>query len=495
MKLPGKRAYDTVRSAVSDATETAREATKATAKAGANAASKVVTKAVAKPAAKVATKAAAPKATTNKATTSKTTTSKTTTSKAAASKAAASKAAATKTVASKAPTANITIQGTAQKGLKTKDLIKRLAPDDIAVINHVDIDRVSADGLVATGVRAVINADKSTSGRYPNVGPQIIVDAGIVLLDAVGPELFDVIDDGDSIRIEGNKVYRVRSEQNDEKYDDASDTKDEALASGVVLDTESITASFAAAEERVNTELEQFVKNTAQYLEKQSVSLIYDPWIPTIDTPIKGRHALVVARGYDYQRDIQILVPYIRDAKPVLIAVDGGADALLENGFKPDIILGDMDSVTDKALRCGAEIIAHAYEDETCPSKKRLDELGIEAKVWPLAGTSEDLGLLLAWEKKADLIVALGTHSNLVEYLDKGRSGMASSFLVRLKVGTKLVDAKGVSKLYRAAPPMWQMFVVLLAALLVIITVIALSEPIRNIFIIIWLNIRANLGI
>jgi uncharacterized membrane-anchored protein len=190
-----------------------------------------------------------------------------------------------------------------------------------------------------------------------------------------------------------------------------------------------------------------------------------------------------------------MLTPYIREMRPVLIAVDGGADALLEMGFSPDIIVGDMDSVTDKALLCGAEVISHAYDDGSCPSLARLQDLGIEAKVWPLAATSEDLALLLAWEKKADLIVALGTHSNLVEYLDKGRSGMASSFLVRLKVGTKLVDAKGVSKLYRAAPPLWQILVVVLATLAVVASILVISEPLRNVLLVLWLNIRANLGL
>ncbi|MCL2756682.1 MAG: putative cytokinetic ring protein SteA [Coriobacteriia bacterium] len=371
------------------------------------------------------------------------------------------------------------IAGQAQKGLKTKDLVKRLKSDDIAVIAHTDIDRVSAEGLVATGVRAVVNAYESISGRYPNVGPQILINAGITLLDAVGIQVFDDLQDGDAILVKDDAVYRDGAK----------------IASGVVLDSEMVTSRLAAAELRMGIEMEQFVKNTASYLERQSVSLIYDPWVPTLKTEIRGKQVLVVARGYDYKDDLKTLIPYIRDVRPVLIGVDGGADALLKSGFKPDIILGDMDSVTDKALRCGAEIIAHAYDDGTCPSKERLDSLGIDAHIWPLSATSEDLGLLLAWEKKADLIVALGTHSNLVEYLDKGRSGMASSLLVRLKVGTKLVDAKGVSKLYRSTPPAWQIVVVVIAALLVMITTIMLSTPIRNIFIIIWLNIRANLGI
>jgi uncharacterized membrane-anchored protein len=232
-----------------------------------------------------------------------------------------------------------------------------------------------------------------------------------------------------------------------------------------------------------------------EYLDRQSAALIYDPLVPEIRTEIRGRQALVVVRGYDYVADLKMLTPYIREVRPVLIGVDGGADVLLSQGFTPDIIIGDMDSVSDKTLLCGAEVIPHAYEDGSCPSLARLEALGIEAEPWPLAATSEDIALLLAWEKKADLIVALGTHSNLIEYLDKGRSGMASSFLVRLKVGTKLVDAKGVSKLYRSAPPLWQILAIVLAALFVVVAVISISEPLRNIFVVIWLNIRTNLGI
>jgi len=372
----------------------------------------------------------------------------------------------------------MSIKGIAQKGRKTKDLVKLLKPEDIAIIAHTDIDRVSAEGLVNAGVKAVINADESISGRYPNVGPQLLIDAEILLLDHVGESVFEEIRDGDEILISGASVFR----------------DDIEIANGTILDAEAVASRLAAAELRIDTEMEQFVKNTAAYLEKQSVSLIYDPWVPQIETVIRGKQVLVVARGYDYQNDIKTLMPYIRDVKPVLIAIDGGADALLDRGLKPHIILGDMDSVTDKALHCGAEIIAHAYEDGSCPSKERLDTLGIKAKIWPLSATSEDLGLLLAWEKKADLIVALGTHSNLVEYLDKGRSGMASSFLVRLKVGTKLIDAKGVSKLYRSAPPVWQVFIILAIAIAIFIAVVMLSDPIRNILIIIWLNIQANIG-
>ena len=156
-----------------------------------------------------------------------------------------------------------------------------------------------------------------------------------------------------------------------------------------------------------------------------------------------------MVRGYDYKADLDVLRPYIREFKPVLIGVDGGADALVEAGYTPDMIIGDMDSVTDDVLRCGAEIIVHAYPDGRAPGLARVHQLGVAALTFPAAATSEDIAMLLADEKGATMIVAVGTHDTLVEFLDKGRGGMASTFLTRLKIGGKLVDAKGVSRLYR----------------------------------------------
>jgi uncharacterized membrane-anchored protein len=373
----------------------------------------------------------------------------------------------------------MSITGTARLGKKTKDLIKRLKPTDIAIIDHEDIDRVSADGLVASGVKAVVNAAKSISGRYPNIGPRIIVDANVLLLDEAGPNVFEALRDEDTVVIEGDTLILGGV----------------PIASGTVLDPELVAARMEEAEETLDDEMEQFVTNTVEYLDRQKGELIYDPWVPGIRTEIRGRQVLVVVRGYDYLEDLKTLMPYIREMRPALIGVDGGADALLEAGLRPDIIIGDMDSVTDRALCCGAEIIAHAYENGTVTAADRMEKLKLNFTTWPLAATSEDLALLLAWVKKADLIVALGTHSNLVEYLDKGRGGMASSFIVRLKVGTKLVDAKGVSKLYRAAPPSWQILVVVLTFLAALIVVIMISPPLKEMFTVIWLNIRFWLGI
>ncbi|MCL2807268.1 MAG: putative cytokinetic ring protein SteA [Coriobacteriia bacterium] len=370
--------------------------------------------------------------------------------------------------------------GKVLKGKRTKHLVPLLSSDNIAIIDHEDLDRISGETLAARGVKAVVNAARSVSGRYPNLGPGILLESGIPLFDDAGQAIFDDLEDGDELRIEA----------------DGSLYKSEVLiAKATIMDKARLEELLAAAELRMDTELELFVQNTIQFLDRESVALIYDPFVPQVETAIRGRQVLVVVRGYDYLDDLDALKPYIREVRPVLIGVDGGADAILEAGFRPDIIIGDMDSVSDKALLSGAEVIAHAYESGECPSAPRLEALGVPFKSWPLSATSEDLALLLAWEKKADLIVALGTHSNVVEYLDKGRSGMASSFLVRLKAGSKLVDAKGVSKLYRASPQTWHVSVVVLAALLVVGAIFMVSEPLRSALALFWLNIRAQLGI
>ena len=328
--------------------------------------------------------------------------------------------------------------GPARLDMRTKRLTKRLRPGDIAIIDHVDLDRVAAEALVAAKVCAVVNAAPSISGRYPNLGPEILFAAGVPLLDDVEGDVFAQIREGETVRLYDDTLY-------------AADGR--VLAKGTVQTAESIAAAMAEARAGLAVQLESFASNTMEYLKRERDLLLDGVGVPEIRTKLEGRHALVVVRGYDYRRDLAALRHYIREFRPVLIAVDGGADALLEVGLKPDIIVGDMDSVTDAALRCGAEVVVHAYRDGTAPGLLRVQDLGVDPVVFPAAGTSEDVALLLADEKGAQLIVAVGTHATLVEFLDKGRSGMASTFLTRLRVGGKLVDAKGVSRLYRSRIP------------------------------------------
>jgi len=325
------------------------------------------------------------------------------------------------------------VSGVARLDRRTKRLVGRLRPGDIAIIDHVDIDRVAADSLVAVGVSAVLNAKPSIWGRYPNLGPEVLIQAGILLIDDLGEDIFESVAEGDTISIDGDTII----------------VDGEAVAAGVRQDADTVAAAMADAREGLSVQLEAFAANTMDYLKLERDLLLDGVGVPDVATEISGRHVLIVVRGYDYKADLDVLRPYIREFKPVLIGVDGGADALVESGYTPDMIIGDMDSVTDDVLRCGAEVVVHAYPDGHAPGLERVHQLGIAALTFPAAATSEDLAMLLADERGASLIVAVGTHANLVEFLDKGRGGMASTFLTRLKVGGKLVDAKGVSRLYR----------------------------------------------
>ncbi|AVT33948.1 MULTISPECIES: putative cytokinetic ring protein SteA [Plantactinospora] len=351
------------------------------------------------------------------------------------------------------------VVGTARLDRRTKRLVSRLRPGDIAVIDHVDLDRVAADSLVAVGVAAVLNAKPSVSGRYPNLGPEVLIKAGIPLLDDLGEGIFQQIREGDTVRIDGNTVL----------------LDDEPVGHGSRQDAESVAKAMSDAREGLSVQLEAFAANTMEYLKQERELLLDGVGVPDVETPIRGRHCLIVVRGYDYKADLDVLRPYIREFKPVLIGVDGGADALVEAGYTPDLIIGDMDSVTDDVLRCGAEVIVHAYPDGRAPGLARVNGLGVTAQTFPAAATSEDLAMLLADGKGASLIVAVGTHATLVEFLDKGRGGMASTFLTRLKVGGKLVDAKGVSRLYRQSISGSSLLLLVLSALAAMASAVAVS--------------------
>ncbi len=361
------------------------------------------------------------------------------------------------------------VVGSARVDRRTKTLTKRLQPGDIAVIDHADLDKVSADALVAVRPAAVVNASASISGRYPNLGPQILVEAGIPVLDAAGPEVM-TLSDGQPLRLDGADLW-------------SGETK---VATGTLLDARAVQAQMHDARAGLAVQIEAFATNTMEYIRKERDLLLDGVGVPPITTELDGRHCLIVVRGYHYREDLEALRPYIREYRPILVGVDGGADAILESGHKPDLIVGDMDSVSDKALRCGAEIVVHAYRDGRAPGLARVEALGITPVVFPAAGTSEDVAMLLADDSGAELIVAVGTHVTLVEFLDKGRDGQASTFLTRLRVGGKLVDAKGVSQLYRARIPGRLLVTMLLVGMLAFIAALA-STPAGQV----WLQVLA----
>jgi uncharacterized membrane-anchored protein len=355
--------------------------------------------------------------------------------------------------------------GPARLGKRTKELVRRLQPEDIAIIDHTDLDRVSAEELVESGVRVVVNVARSQSGRYPNPGPLLLVRGGVRLIDVADVDLFDELSDGERLTVRGPSLFRNGTR----------------LATGRTLGERELAVALAEQQGRVTEALQDFADNTMRYLREEGRLLAEGIDFPQLRTGFRDRHALVVARGPGHKRDLRIVRSYVRDFKPVLVAVDGGAEALREEGWTPHVIVGDMDSVTDATLRCGAEILVHAYREGHAPGEERLQRLGVPFQTVSAPGISEDIALLLAHEKGAALIVAVGTHFNLVEFLERNRAGMSSTFVTRLKVGEILVDAKGVSRLVSSRTGVWPIAVFVLAALAALVVAVLASPALRNV--------------
>jgi uncharacterized membrane-anchored protein len=374
-----------------------------------------------------------------------------------------------------------TISGPVRLGRRTKLLVRRLARGDVAVIDHLDIDRVSAEELIAAGAAAVLNCRPSSSGAYPNLGPQLLVEAGVPLVDLPDDSLFEKLSDGERIVVQGAQVRRRES---------AEGERGAPLVTGRVLDRAGVRAETEARRREVGEALERFARNTIEHMREERELLAGRIDLPRFATDFRDRSALVVVRGVGHQRDLRALRPFIRDMRPVLVAVDGGAEALLGAGLCPDMIVGDMDSAGEAALGCGAELVVHCYPDGRAPGRERLRELGLPYKLVPAPGTSQDVAMLIAAEKGARLIVSVGSQFNLVEFLDRSREGMSSTFLTRLRIGEILVDAKGVSRLYHPRPGLAPLLVVIAAGLIAMVAVVALTPALRDVVELLWLQLQ-----
>jgi uncharacterized membrane-anchored protein len=371
------------------------------------------------------------------------------------------------------------VVGPARLGRRTKHLVKRLRPGDVAVIDHVDVDRIAAEELIDAGVVAVLNASPSSQGRYPNAGPLLLARAGVRVVDAPEVDLFDLLEDGDEVRIEADVVSVAGAE----------------LFRGRALGVAELEREMQEHRQRINAALAEFAENTVAHVREETDLLTGSVAFPPTRASFRDRHVLIVVRGEHHRRDLKALRAYIRDVRPLIVAVDGGADGVLEAGLRPDVILGDMDSASDSALRCGAELIVHAYPDGRAPGRERLQEAGLSHQVVPAAGTSEDVAMLMADEKGAALIVSVGAHFNLVEFLDRKRGGMSSTFLTRLKIGERLVDAKGVSRLYNPSSTLAPIAFFAIAFLVLLTILIITSPALNDVFELVWLKIRIWLGI
>lgn len=353
-----------------------------------------------------------------------------------------------------------------KRGEKTKDLVKRLVPGDFALIKHADIDWVAAEALERQGIKGVINAEAYITGTYPNLGPSYLLKYHIPMWE-IDQKAFDTIPDEVEAEIkEGQLLLESKSFSLKE------------------ITAEDIEIGLKKARENLPVKLNEFTSNTLEYAKKEMSLLTKTLPIDHLSTKIKGNEAVVVVRGFDYRADLKAIASFIEDRHPVLVAVDGGADALCELGYRPDMVIGDMDSVSDRVLKLGAELVVHAYPDGRAPGLERLKNLGLKCTIVPCEGTSEDLALLILYQLEASIIITVGSHSNMIDFLEKGRKGMASTFLARLRTGDKLIDAKGLSVIYRARPKNTYVLLVILAAFIPLAVLIMVSPPVAS-----WLKI------
>jgi len=392
-----------------------------------------------------------------------------------------------------APAPAWSVAGSVRPGRRTKLLVRHLVRGDIALIDHRDIDRVSAEELIAAGAVAVLNCGKSSSGAYPNLGPQLLVEAGIVLVDLPDDSLFQTLSDGDPVVIRAAAPADGGAEgaPGGVRLTHAEVLRrGQRLAAGELLDLERVCAETELRRREVGEALERFAYNTIEHMREERELLDGRIRLPRFATDFRDRSTLVLVRGVGHQRDLRALRPFIRDRRPLIVAVDGGADAALEAGLTPHMIVGDMDSASEAALRCGAELVLHGYPDGRAPGRQRLEELGLSFKLVPAPGTSQDVAMLIAAEKGARLIVSVGSQFNLVEFLDRNRKGMSSTFLTRLRVGEILVDAKGVSRLYQPRPGLTPLLVVIAAGLIAMIAIVWLTPALHDVAELLWLRLQ-----
>lgn len=352
------------------------------------------------------------------------------------------------------------ITGVARVDRRTGDLLRRIGPSDVVVLDQVDLDRSTADALVAAEVAGVVNASPSISGRFPNLGPEIVVGAGIALVDGVGPEILRAIREGSRVRLHEGGVYVGERE----------------VGRGSQQSVGTIADLMIEAKAGMSAQLEAFSANTIEFLRRERTLILDGVGVPELRAPIKHHQVLIVAPGRGHAEDLRNLKRYITEHRPILIGVDAGADTLHDQGYRPNVIIGDPDGLSTETLRSGAEVVVPAHFDGHAPGLERVQDLGIGAVTFPASGNPEDLALLLADVHGATLVVTVGFQATLHEFLDRGRSGSnPSTFLTRLKLGSKVVDGKAVATLHRSRVSIGAVVVLVVAALIAVLVGLAVS--------------------
>jgi uncharacterized membrane-anchored protein len=353
------------------------------------------------------------------------------------------------------------VTGVARVDRQTGALLRRVRRGDIAVLDQVDLDRATADALVAAEVAAVVNASPSISGRFPNLGPEILVDAGVLLVDAVGTEVLHAVKDGSRVRVHDGVLY----------------AGDRVLGEGVAQTPDSVADALVEAKSGLAHQLEAFAANTIEFMRRERALLLDGLGVPDLEVDLKDRQVLVVAAGYDHVADLARLRRFIREYRPRLVGVGAGADALLAAGHRPDLIVGNPAEVSTEALTCGADVVVPAFTDGHAPGLHRVQDLGAGAVTFPSSANPEDLALLLAHHHGASMTITVGLSATMGEFLDRGRSGSnASTFLTRLQTGGRVVDGRVVAALYRNRISAWVVLLLVLAVVAAVVAALVVSH-------------------
>jgi len=353
------------------------------------------------------------------------------------------------------------LTGVARVDRRTDSLLRRVKAGEIVVLDQVDLDRATADALVAADVAAVVNASPSISGRFPNLGPEVLVTAGIILLDGVGADILHTVKDGSRVRLHEGAVH----------------LGERVVATGVQQDADSVADALVEAKSGLTHQLEAFAANTTEFMRRERAMLLDGAGVPPISAELAHRQVLVVAAGFDHAAELRNLKNYIREYRPVIVGVGAGADELLAAGHTPQLIVGDPAEISIEALTCGADIVVPAFADGHAPGLHRVQDLGAGVVTFSSSANAEDLALLLVAHHGAALVVTVGLSASMTEFLDRGRSGSnASTFLTRLQLGGRLVDGRVLATLYRSRVSFGAVVLMIVAALVAVVAALLVSD-------------------
>jgi uncharacterized membrane-anchored protein len=353
------------------------------------------------------------------------------------------------------------LAGIARVDRNTDALLRRVRRGEIAVLDQIDLDRTTADTLIEARVGGVINASPSISGRFPNLGPEALVSAGVMLVDAVGADALRTITDGSRIRVHEGVIY----------------LGDTAVCRGVEQTPDTVADAMVGAKAGMAHQLEAFSANTTEFMRRERALLLDGVGVPDVEVDIRGRQVLVVAGGAATPAELTKLRHYIGEYRPLLVGVGAGADALWNDGRTPDLIIGDPAEISNEALTCGADVVVPAFADGHAPGLHRVQDLGAGAVTFPGSANPEDLALLLVHHHGAELIVTVGLSASMAEFLDRGRSGSnASTFLTRLRLGADVVDSRALLALYRHQVSFGAIALLVGAAVAAVLAALLVSE-------------------